>query len=346
MDGWADQFTELGIAVVGPNQALAQLEGSKAFAKAFMERNGIPTAQYRSFTAAQQSEALAYLATVRYPHVVKASGLAAGKGVVIAQTEAEAAEAVRHMLSGEAFGEAGSEIVLEEFLQGEELSIFVLTDGTTYRILPTARDHKRIGEGDTGPNTGGMGAIAPAPAADPEFLQQVERQVILPTLHGLRQISPKPYQGFIFIGLMRVGNIPYVLEYNVRMGDPETQAVFPLIESDVAELLLATATGRLGSSPIRIKPEAACTVVLASSGYPGSYETGKRITGLPPESEDLLVFQAGVRLSDTNELLTAGGRVLAVTALAPTSAEARAKALHAADNISFENKYFRRDIGA
>lgn len=331
-----------GLKIVGPSQKAARLEGSKDFAKQFMQRYGIPTARYRTFEAGQLQQALDYLQQHPLPVVLKADGLAAGKGVLICESHEQAVEEMKAMLSGK-FGEASRKVVVEEFLQGIEVSVFVLTDGKDYLVLPEAKDYKRIGEGDTGLNTGGMGAVSPVPFVNKDFIGKVEERIIRPTLQGLQQ-EQAPYCGFIFLGLMNVNGDPYVIEYNVRMGDPETQSVFARIESDLLELLDATAAGTLKHQSLQISPYTAVTVVLASQGYPQTYEKDKVIEGFD-EVEEAIIFHAGTRQDDKGQILTAGGRVLAVTSLAETLPQARQLAMKAAATIRFSNKYYRRDIG-
>lgn len=331
-----------GIAVIGPSAAAARLEGSKAFAKQFMKRHGIPTAGYGSFGSDQVEEAEAFLETMKPPYVLKADGLAAGKGVLILEDLEQAKAELRAMLVDAKFGEASSQVVIEEFLSGIELSCFVLTDGTSYKILPTAKDYKRIGEGDTGLNTGGMGAISPVPFADAGFMRKIEERIIIPTVEGL-QAEGLPYVGFIFIGLIKVGDDPFVIEYNARMGDPETQVVIPRIESDLAEILEATARGQLSEADLEIRAEAATAVVMVSGGYPGSYGKGYEISGLD-QVEDVLVFHAGTRRED-GKVLTSGGRVLAVTAHGTDFREALKASYGNAERLSFEKAFYRKDIG-
>ncbi|MDX1905938.1 MAG: phosphoribosylamine--glycine ligase [Bacteroidia bacterium] len=341
--GIADYLTPLGIPVIGPSASGARLEGSKSFSKAFMQRHGIPTAAYASFTADQAAEAHAYLASHPLPVVVKASGLAAGKGVLICDTIAEAQAAVADMLSGTAFGAAGETVVIESFLMGIEISVFVLTDGQDYLILPGAKDYKRVGEGDTGLNTGGMGAVSPVPFADEAFMARVEQEVIQPTIAGLaaEQID---YKGFIFIGLMVAPDgTPYVLEYNARMGDPETEVIIPRIQSDLLALFMALVRGELSTQPLATDPRTCTTVMLVSGGYPGTYTKGKPISNLEA-LHGVTVFHAGTREQD-GVIYTDGGRVLAVTALGDSIDEAVGLSLAAADEIRFEGKYYRRDIG-
>lgn len=326
------------IPVIGPTASGARLEGSKAFAKAFMQRHGIPTAAYREF-APGDPDAKRYVEAHSLPVVLKADGLAAGKGVIIAATHAEALEALDHM---DQFGEAGKKVVVEAFLTGIELSVFVLTDGRQYLILPEAKDYKRIGEGDTGPNTGGMGAISPVPFADAAFMDKVLRRVVEPTVRGLAS-EEIGYKGFLFLGLINVGGEPFVIEYNCRMGDPETEVVMPRLRNDLVELLEATHRGTLGAVQLETDPRAAATVVAVSGGYPGAYEKGKIITGLGVVS-DVLVFHAGTRASD-GHIFTNGGRVLAVTAYGASPAAAAVKSREALGKIHFDGMYFRRDIG-
>lgn len=328
--------------MVGPGQSGARLEGSKDFSKQFMQRHGIPTAKARTFSKGELEQGLAYLERCMLPIVLKADGLAAGKGVIICQTREEAKASLHEMLSNRLFGEASARVLVEEFLSGIELSVFVLTDGESYITLPEAKDYKRIGEKDEGPNTGGMGAVSPVPFADAVFMQKVTSRIILPTLNGLRSENI-PYKGFIFFGLINVNGDPMVIEYNARMGDPETEAVIPRIKSDLVELLFACANGTLKNCRIDISPEAAATVVIVSGGYPGDYAKGKIITGLSAVAGSL-VFHAGTRQS-SNGILSDGGRVLAVTGQGSTLEMARQAAYRSLTAISFEGAYFRRDIG-
>ncbi len=331
------------VGIVGPNREAAQLEGSKDFAKAFMQKYEIPTAQSQTFTGSQLEQALQYLESLSPPYVLKADGLAAGKGVIISTDLKEAQTSLKEMLIHRKFGEASTKVVIEEYLNGIELSVFVLTDGKNYKILPEAKDYKRIGEGDAGPNTGGMGAVSPVPFADKTFMKKVEDRVIRPTLQGLRK-EGIPYQGFIFIGLMNVNDDPYVIEYNIRMGDPETQVVLPRIESDFLPLLVQTAQGNLDNSPLKIKNEFATTVVMVSGGYPDSYEKGKEISGLEADNKGSFVFHAGTKIKD-NIVVTSGGRVLAITGMGKTLQEALDKSYETLQNIDWEKAYFRKDIG-
>jgi len=327
--------------IIGPGRAGAQLEGSKEFAKDFMLRHRIPTARYGTFTAANLNEGHIFLESLEAPFVLKADGLAAGKGVLILSDREEAKKELTAMLNGK-FGSASAKVVIEEFLSGIELSVFVLTDGTSYKMLPSAKDYKRIGEGDVGLNTGGMGAISPVPFADAEFLQKVEERIVQPTIQGLQKESI-PYQGFVFIGLMNVGGDPYVIEYNVRMGDPETEVVMPRLKSDLLDLLQATGKGELGSRSPEFSDETAVTVMLVSGGYPEAYEKGKTIIGLEGVQESR-VFHAGTKKVN-GELVTNGGRVLAITSLDSTIQGALDKSYRSIGNIDFERMNYRKDIG-
>ena len=330
------------LRIVGPDAQGAQLEGSKDFSKQFMQRYGIPTAASQTFTAETLQKGLAYLETHSFPIVLKADGLAAGKGVIIAETLADAKTAMTEMLDGKKFGEAGSKVVVEQFLRGVELSVFVLTDGENYKILPEAKDYKRIGEEDTGPNTGGMGAVSPVVFASQSFLQKVDDKVVKPTLAGLKQEGIR-YQGFIFVGLMKVNGEPFVIEYNARMGDPETEVVLPRLQTDFVELMMATADGELDKISVQVSPQTAVTTVLVSGGYPGDYTTGKIISELE-RLEDVTAFHAGT-LAKNGHVLTNGGRVLAVTAQANSLENAVRKSQEAARMVQFEGKQYRKDIG-
>jgi len=330
------------VMLIGPSKIGAQLEGSKDFAKCFMQKHGVPTAAYKTFSANQANEAKAFLTTMKPPYVLKADGLAAGKGVVISNSIEEANSTLDIFFAGK-FGEASKKVVIEEFLSGIELSVFVLTDGESYVILPEAKDYKRIGEGDTGLNTGGMGAVSPVPFANKEFMDKVERKVIKPTVDGLRKDNID-YRGFIFIGLIKVNNEPFVIEYNVRMGDPETEAVMPRIESDLVDLLEKTATGKLNGTTIKTSPLTATTVILVSGGYPEEYEKDILISGLENVT-DTLAFHSGTKKDSNGAILTAGGRVLALTSLGNSINEALSKSYSAAEKISYNGKYYRRDIG-
>lgn len=330
------------IPVIGPQQEAAQLEGSKDFSKAFMDRHNIPTAAYKSFDKSNLEEGLAYLETQNLPIVLKADGLAAGKGVLICETLEDAKAELTAMIADAKFGDASSVVVIEEFLKGIELSVFVLTDGDSYKVLPSAKDYKRIGEGDTGLNTGGMGSISPVPFADEEFLNKVESRIIKPTVDGLKA-DGIPYKGFIFIGLMNVNGDPYVIEYNVRMGDPETESVLPRIESDLVDLLEGVAQGNLHTRSYTVSPKTAVTVVLVSGGYPGDYDSGKEIANIE-NVEDSIVFHAGTKEVD-GKVVTAGGRVLAVTTLQDNLFDGLQQATADAGRIFFDRMYFRKDIG-
>ncbi len=342
--GLADFFkAKGGPAVCGPCRAGAALEGSKDFAKRFMEANGIPPARYRSFTADTIEEGYRFLEELKAPYVLKADGLAAGKGVLILPTLDEAKESLREMLSG-MFGKSSATVVIEEFLSGIECSVFVLTDGHGgYRVLPVAKDYKRIGEGDTGLNTGGMGAVSPVPFADDTFMEKVRTRIILPTLDGLKR-EGIDYRGFIFLGLISVEGEPMVIEYNVRMGDPETEAVMLRVDSDLLQLMNAAAHGDLGDLELKENPQTAVTVMMVSGGYPGSYPKGKEITGLDTVS-DSIAFHAGTSRGDDGRLVTSGGRVISVSSLGSDIAEALDRSYRSIAGIDFEGKYSRRDIG-
>ncbi len=330
------------IAVIGPSKAGAQLEGSKAFAKKFMQKYGIPTAAYHSFNESQIDEAIEYISKQTPPVVLKADGLAAGKGVIIAQSTDEAEEMLTEMLVHDKFGEAGNKVVVEQFLKGIEVSVFVLTDGKNYLLLPTAKDYKRVGEGDTGLNTGGMGAVSPVPFADAAFMKKVEERIIRPTISGLQQ-EKITYKGFIYFGLIKVNNEPFVIEYNCRLGDPETEAVLPRIKTDLLELFSAVTDGTLSKKKIEVTDEAAVTIVLTSGGYPDKFEKGKEIAGLDKISKSI-VFHAGTT-EKNGKLLTNGGRVLTVTSFGKNIKEALVLSKKNASIIFFEKKYFRKDIG-
>ncbi len=330
------------IPVIGPKADGAQLEGSKDFSKQFMQRHGIPTARSATFTKETLQDGLDYLETRSLPIVLKADGLAAGKGVLICNTLEEAKQELTAMLAEAKFGEASDKVVIEDFLKGIELSVFVLTDGKDYKILPEAKDYKRIGEGDTGLNTGGMGSVSPVPFADETFLSKVEELIVKPTIQGLKTDGIH-YKGFIFIGLMNDGGNPSVVEYNVRMGDPETESVLLRIESDFVDLLVGVADETLSSKTLTVSSKTAATVMLVSGGYPGNYENGKVISGLENVKESI-VFHAGTALVE-NEVRTAGGRVIAVTALKDTLLDALQQATADAGRLYFEGKNFRRDIG-
>jgi phosphoribosylamine--glycine ligase len=328
------------VSVIGPTSGGAQLEGSKEFAKQFMQRHKIPTARYLAVTSDTLDEGGRFLETMQAPYVLKADGLAGGKGVLIVNDIEEARNELKAMLGGK-FGKAGDTVVIEEFLSGIELSVFVITDGHGYVILPEAKDYKRIGEGDTGLNTGGMGAVSPVPFADEAFMEKVRERIIVPTVEGLHT-DGIDYKGFIFFGLIKVGEEPYVIEYNVRMGDPEAEVVIPRLKTDIVEIFQATAAGRLKDVKPDIESRTAATVMMVSGGYPGRYEKGKNILGLD-HVEGSIVFHAGTTTS--NGVVTSGGRVLAVTSLGDTMDEALDKSYENAGKINFENKYFRKDIG-
>ncbi len=330
------------ILMVGPGKFGAQLEGSKDFSKQFMLRNGIPTAKARTFTAKDIEQAFDYLTTCKPPIVLKADGLAAGKGVVICLSLAEAKAVIKDMLVNKKFGEASAKVLIEEFLNGIEVSVFVLTDGKDYVILPEAKDYKRIGDGDIGPNTGGMGAVSPVIFATQDFMKKVEDKVVKPTIAGLNREAIN-YKGFIFVGLMNVGGNPYVIEYNARMGDPETQAVMPRIKNDLVELLVAAAKGELKNQQVEIDGNYSVTIALVSSGYPAEYEKGKTIQGLEHENKTL-VFHAGTK-KHQEDIITDGGRVLAVTGKGASLQEAREAAYERASKIGWDGIYFRKDIG-
>lgn len=341
--GLYDYFEDKPVKVCGPSKAGAALEGSKDFAKRFMESNNIPTARYRSFTAETIEDGKKFLATLNAPYVLKADGLAAGKGVLIIDNLAEAENALEDMLGG-MFGKSSATVVIEEFLSGIECSVFVLTDGNGgYRILPVAKDYKRIGEGDTGLNTGGMGAVSPVVFADKEFMDKVEERIIKPTIEGLKKAGIT-YRGFIFLGLINVGGDPMVIEYNVRMGDPETEAVMLRIDSDLLELMDAAASGNLGELELKHNPQPAVTVMMVSEGYPGSYPKGRVITGIE-NVVDSIPFHAGTKIDEEGRLVTSGGRVISVSSTGKDIAEALAKSYASIEKINFDGKYSRRDIG-
>jgi len=344
-DFFANDALLAELPVIGPGKSGARLEGSKDFAKAFMQRHGIPTAAYRTFMATETAMARDFLKSLKPPYVLKADGLCAGKGVVICPDLPEANRELSEMLEKAKFGQASEKVVIEEFLSGIELSVFVLTDGQSWLLLPEAKDYKRIGEGDTGPNTGGMGSVSPVPFADAEFLEKVKHQIIEPTIAGLAS-EGIDYKGFIFFGLINVNDNPYVIEYNVRMGDPETESVMPRIKSDLLDLFIKTAQGKLGSNTLEIDERAAATVMLVSCGYPGPYPKGFPISLTEAPFENVHIFHAGTEYNETDGTIrTSGGRVIAATALALTASEALEKAYIQASMIQFEGSMFRKDIG-
>ncbi len=330
------------VTVIGPRQEGARLEGSKDFAKEFMFRHNIPTAAHRSFGKGELKEAIEHIERTAAPYVIKADGLASGKGVIITSDRKEAARVLKDMLEGGRFGAAGDRVVIEQFLKGIELSAFLITDGEAFKMLPAAKDYKRIGAGDTGPNTGGMGAVSPVPFADKDFMQKVHDRVAAPTIRGLRK-DGIPYSGFLFMGLMNVNGEPYVIEYNVRLGDPETQAILPRLRSDLLDLFEGIATGTLSERHVDVDDRTAVTVVLASEGYPDAFERGKPIIGLDLV-RDAYVFQSGTALNG-DRLETAGGRVLSVTAFGKDLEQAILAAQRNAALIDYDGKYLRTDIG-
>lgn len=347
VDGIVDFFKNdvdlKDVKIIGPDKKGAQLEGSKAFAKAFMEKYNIPTASCFTVTSDNLKDGLKYLTTQKSPYVLKADGLAAGKGVLIIDSLEEAQSELGEMLSGK-FGSASAKVVIETFLKGIEVSMFVLTDGDHYVILPEAKDYKRIGNGDIGLNTGGMGAVSPVPFVTDDFISKVENDIIKPTIKGLKDENID-YKGFIFIGLMNVEGNPYVIEYNVRMGDPETEGVMTRIDSDLLALLDACAQGRLNEIEYQISKNTSVTVMLVSGGYPEDYKKGMIMTGLEELSDDCIIAHAGTKLNDKGEIVTSGGRVIAVTAHGKDIEEARVKAYHNVEKIRFEGVYYRNDIG-
>ena len=346
VEGIQDFFTEdknlSHVTVIGPNAKASQLEGSKDFAKRFMKRHNIPTAKYESFTKSTVSKVGSFLESMKPPYVLKADGLAAGKGVLIIDDLKEAKKAAREILVDRKFGDAGKKLVIEEFLKGIEVSMFIITDGSSFKILPEAKDYKRIGEGDTGLNTGGMGAISPVPFVNREFMEKVKNQILIPTVKGLKA-DGIDYQGFIFFGLMKVAGDPFVIEYNCRLGDPEAEVIIPRIKSDLLHFFDGIASGTLSECDIEIDDRSATTVMLVSGGYPEAYEKGKKIQGLA-DVEDSLVFHAGTTVK-RNNVVTNGGRVIAVTSVGSDIESALEKSYENADKISFDGKYNRTDIG-
>lgn len=345
VNGITDYFdadNDVKVAVIGPNKVASQLEGSKDFAKKFMKRHNIPTAKYATFTKDTLKEGQAFLEKMKSPYVLKADGLAAGKGVLIIEDLKEAKAELKNMLADAKFGDASSSVVIEEFLNGVELSCFVITDGDAYKILPEAKDYKRIGEGDTGLNTGGMGALSPVPFANPTFKDKIKNQVIIPTIKGLKA-DGIPYKGFIFFGLINVRNEPYVIEYNCRMGDPESEVVIPRLKSDILDLFEGVATNTLSECDIQFDERSAATVMMVSGGYPEAYEKGKQIYGLNVVT-DSIVFHAGTK-ADGPVVTTNGGRVLAVTSFGKDVASALKRSYESLDKIEFEKSVYRSDIG-
>ena len=347
--GIVDYFEESNkhkdLVVIGPPKAGALLEGSKDFAKAFMARHNIPTADYQTFKSGELKQAKAYLDKRKPPYVIKADGLAAGKGVIITEDRQEAESTLEDMLENSSLGEAGSKVVIEQFMDGIEVSSFVVTDGTAYKILPSAKDYKRAYDGDTGPNTGGMGAISPVPFVDAEFHEKTLNQIIIPTIKGLRK-DDIPFNGFVFIGLIKVGSDPYVVEYNCRLGDPESEVILPLLKSDLLHLFDSLGSGLLSEYDLQIEDKTAATVMLTSGGYPGDYSKGKQIKGLEntPKETEGLIFHAGTTTS-RGKVVTAGGRVLACTGIGNGLEQALERSYKLAESISFSDKQYRKDIG-
>lgn len=346
VNGIADFFSEdthlKDVMLIGPSKRGALLEGSKERAKEFMMHHNIPTAAYASFTKDKLEAGKQFLETLQPPYVLKADGLAAGKGVLILNSLEEAKQELENMLAHSKFGEASAKVVIEEFLDGIELSVFVLTDGKNYKILPTAKDYKRIGEGDTGLNTGGMGAVSPVPFADDELMRKIKERIVIPTVNGIAK-EKIDYKGFIFIGLIRVNNEPFVIEYNVRMGDPETEVVLPRIKTDLLSLMRATALQKLDEISLEVDDRSATTIMVVSGGYPEAYEKGKVISGIS-EIEDSIVFHAGTAIKD-DKIVTNGGRVIAVTSLDGDFRKAIKKSYQNIEKLSFDRMYFRTDIG-
>ncbi|MCD4682681.1 MAG: phosphoribosylamine--glycine ligase [Bacteroidales bacterium] len=347
VDGIYDYFQQdeklINITVIGPSKKAALLEGSKDFAKEFMEKFNIPTARYKTFDNTNLSQAHEFLKTLNPPYVLKADGLAAGKGVLIIDSFEEAIHQLDEMIEKSKFGEASRKVVIEEFLQGIELSVFVLTDGDSYKILPSAKDYKRIGEGDTGLNTGGMGSISSVPFADKAFMEKVEQRIIIPTIEGLKK-EELVYKGFIFFGLMNMNGDPYVIEYNVRMGDPEAESVIPRIKTDLLDLFKGVGEQNLNEKNLETNPRYTAAVFLVSGGYPGSYEKGKIISGLN-ETKDSMLFHAGTKINEDSAIVTNGGRVIAISSFGDTMEEALELSYKNAKLIDFEGKYYRKDLG-
>ena len=347
VDGIYDYFQQdeklINIPVIGPSKKAALLEGSKDFAKEFMEKFNIPTARYKTFDITNLSEAPEFLKTMNPPYVLKADGLAAGKGVLIIDSFEEAIHQLDEMIEKSKFGEASRKVVIEEFLQGIELSVFVLTDGDSYKILPSAKDYKRIGEGDTGLNTGGMGSISSVPFADKAFMEKVEQRIIIPTIEGLKK-EELVYKGFIFFGLMNMNGDPYVIEYNVRMGDPEAESVIPRIKTDLLDLFKGVGEQNLNEKSLETDHRYTAAVFLVSGGYPSSYEKGKIISGLN-ETKDSMLFHAGTKINEDSAIVTNGGRVIAISSFGDTMEEALELSYKNAKLIDFEGKYYRKDLG-
>ncbi|MEI6821729.1 MAG: phosphoribosylamine--glycine ligase [Bacteroidota bacterium] len=331
------------IPVIGPQKEAAMLEGSKDFAKAFMMRHNIPTAAYKTFTKDTISDGIVFINTLKAPYVLKADGLAAGKGVIITESSAEAIVTLNSMLADEMFGKASSSVVIEEYLHGIELSVFVATDGNSYKVLPVAKDYKRIGEGDSGPNTGGMGSVSHVPFADAAFMKKVEKRVIIPTVEGLKNDNIL-YKGFIFIGLMNVGGDPFVIEYNARLGDPETESVIPRIKSDIIDIFKGIANNNLHETKLEIDDRYAACVMMVANGYPGNYAKGDVISNLDLV-KDSLVFHAGTKYDSDGNIVTNGGRVIAVTSFGDTIESALKKSYESVNIIDYRGKYYRKDIG-
>ena len=349
VEGIVDYFNDSdkfeGLVTIGPRKAGAMLEGSKDFSKEFMARHNIPTAAYATFTSNEVKQAKAYLDERTPPYVIKADGLAAGKGVIITSDRAEAEDTLDDILVGNRFGNAGARVVIEQFMEGIEVSYFVVTDGDAYRILPSAKDYKRVGEGDRGPNTGGMGAVSPVPFVDAEFHTKTVNQIIIPTIKGLKE-DEIPYNGFIFIGLMKVGSDPYVVEYNCRLGDPETEVILPRIKSDLLHMFDSLGSGMLSEYDLQIDERAVSTVILTSGGYPGSYEKGLNIMGLDnkPDEKEGLVLHAGTKTM-RGKVITNGGRVIACTGFGANLERALERSYKLAESIDFGKKQYRKDIG-